>query len=33
MRYHRIDRDRGFDQAGRPADVWSSGNSWVVKPS
>jgi len=31
MRYHRIDRDRGF--AGRPADVWSNADSWVAKPS
>jgi hypothetical protein len=33
MRYHRIDRNRGFDHAGRPADVWSSADSWVAKPS
>jgi hypothetical protein len=33
MRYHRIGRDRGFDHAGRPADVWSSADSWVAKLS
>ena len=33
MRYHRIDRDRGFDHAGRPADVWSNADSWLAKPS
>jgi hypothetical protein len=32
MRYHRIDRDRGFYQAGRPTDVWSIADSWVAKP-
>jgi hypothetical protein len=33
MRYHRIDRDRGFDRAGRQADVWSNADSWLAKPS
>ena len=33
MRYHRIDCDRGFKSAGRPADVWSNADSWVAKPS
>jgi hypothetical protein len=31
MGYQRIDRDRGFDQAGRPAEVWSSADSRVAK--
>src|SRR5438034_2376319 len=33
MRYLRIDPDRGSNHAGRPADVWSNADSWVVKPS
>jgi hypothetical protein len=33
LRYHRIDRDHGFESRRQACRCWSNSDSWVAKPS